>query len=69
MALDVLSVDPRQDIVEVAGLWVVSCPRVAAHAYRPRGLRSASVELQPLMMSHVVGSIVRSITGVKIFPP
>ena len=57
---DVTRIELRQLGIEIAGLRIRVCPRVRAHELRPSSLRSVTVELQPVTISHVVGSAVRS---------
>src|SRR6202011_3023565 len=66
--LDMRGSDRRQLGVEVARLGVRICPRIRAHRYLT-SLRSASVAAQPVMISHVAGSIVASMTRVRLRPP
>jgi hypothetical protein len=54
--------------VEVSGLAVGACPRIAAH-YRSSIPRSASVEFQPVMIRQRAWSAVGSITSVIVGPP
>jgi hypothetical protein len=69
VTLDILRLDGRKYRVEVAGLRIFGCPRGSTHTCLSRRLRSISVELQPVTISQVVGSMVCSITSVRILPP
>ena len=62
-------IEQRQLGVEVAGLRIGVCPGVLGHVYLGSILRSASVAPQPVTISQVVGSTVRSITSVSARPP
>jgi hypothetical protein len=69
VALDVLTIDVRENGVELTWLRIVCRPWISAHRYPVRSSRSWSVELHPAMISHVVGSIVSSITSMRTQPP